>query len=143
LAIRTRESTINLGYVVGKDGKVKRKRKVTYGKTRREVAEGLKKALRDQQQGIPVVSGKETVEKFLTRWLDDAARPSLRPRTVDSYAMIVTHHLIPALGRIKLEKLTPQDVQSYMRQKSESGLSARTVQYHRAVLRKALNDGLR
>ena len=131
-------ATLNLGYVNGK-----RKRKYIYGKTRRDVAEKLATALSEQQQGLPVVSEKETVGSFMTRWLEDVARPSLRPRTFDSYAMIVNRHLIPALGKIKLTRLSPQDVQKYMRQKTESGLSSRTVQYHRAVVRKALNDGLR
>lgn len=43
------EARADLGYVNGK-----RKCKSIYGKTRREVAEKLKKSLRDQQQGLPV-----------------------------------------------------------------------------------------
>ncbi len=128
----------HLGY---KDGK--RKRKYIYGKTRAEVARKLNKTLEQQQQGLPVVDERQTVAQFLTHWLEDIGRPSLRPRTFSSYQMIITHHLIPVLGRIRLAKLSPQDVQTYMNEKRESGLSPRTVTYHRAVLRKALNDGLR
>ncbi|CCF85810.1 tyrosine-type recombinase/integrase [Nitrolancea hollandica] len=129
---------VNLGW---EDGK--RKRKYLYGDTRREVAEKLNAVLRDQQQGLPATDGRQTVDQFLTRWLEESAKPRLRPRTFESYRMIVTRHLIPGLGRIPLSKLGPQDVQHYMNRKRGAGLSARTVQYHRAVLRRALNQALR
>src|SRR5262245_12949332 len=64
--------SISLGY--GPDGK--RKRKPIYGKTRREVAEKMKRALRDQQLGVLVVSARQTTGQFLTRWLEDVVRPS-------------------------------------------------------------------
>lgn len=119
------------------------KRKCFYGKTRAEVAEKLTKALRDLQQGITPAPERETVGTFLARWLADVARPSLRPLTYKSYALIVNHHLIPVLGKVRLARLAPADVQRYMNAKRDAGLSARTVAYHRAVLRKALNDALR
>jgi integrase len=51
--------------------------------------------------------------------------------------------LTPALGRLPLAKLTPQHVQKFMNEKLAAGLSARTVQYLRAVLRRALSQALR
>ena len=125
------------------DAAGKPSRKYFYGGTRAEVSAKLTKALRDQQQGIAPPPERETVGTYLARWLDDTAQPALRPRTFTSYRMIVTRHLVPALGRKRLSRLTPQDVQAYMNGKRAAGLSARTVQYHRAVLRKALNDALK
>lgn len=119
------------------------RRKSFYGKTRSEVSAKLNDALKKAHDGLPVVSEMETIKSFLGRGLDDFARQSLRPRTFDSYSMIVSTHLVPALGRIRLARLSPADVQRYMNRKRESGLSPRTVQYHRAVLRKALNDAMR
>jgi integrase len=52
--------------------------------------------------------------------------------------MIVRQHLSPAIGKVRLADLTPDQVQSYLNKESESGLSARTVQYHHAVLRRGL-----
>jgi integrase len=50
---------------------------------------------------------------------------------------------MPGLGRHQLSELSPQHVQTYLNEKQQSGLSARTVQYHQAVLRVALNQALR
>ena len=129
---------VNLGFVDGK-----RRRKIVYGDTRRAVAEQIKAILHDQQRGLPVKTARQTVGAFLTRWLEDVARPTLRPRTFRSYRQTITGHLIPALGTNRLDRVTPQDVQAYLNAKRASGLSSRTVAYHRAILRKALNDALK
>ncbi len=54
-------ATITLGYENGK-----RKRKTFYGDTRREVQEELTKALHDVQQGVPIVSDRQSVEQYFT-----------------------------------------------------------------------------
>ena len=119
------------------------KRKVLCGRTRQEVAQKLSAALVARGQGLPVTVERQTLGCFLERWLEEAAKPTLRLRTFESYAMIVRRHLVPALGRRQLAQLTPQDVQGYMNAKRATGLSARTVLYHRAVLRRALGKALK
>lgn len=131
-------AAISLGYVGGKP-----KRKTVYGDTRSEVQRQLTAILRDQQRGIPIVVERQTVAEFLERWLADVVKPSVRPRTHTSYSQLVRLHLKPSLGRVSLAKLTPQHVQQFMNEKLAAGLSARTVQYLRAVLRRALSQALR
>jgi integrase len=136
--------SVHLGYVAGK-----RQRKSVYGATRGEVAEKMKTLLREQQQGLPLqTSERLTVATFLTKWLHDTAEPSLRPSSFDSYQSYAEQHIIPAIGRIALTKLTPQDVNglttAMTRAKpSGKGLSPRTAAHARAVLRNALADALR
>lgn len=129
-------AAVNLGY--GPDGK--RKRKVIYGKTRKEVSEKLKIALRDQQQGFPIAVERQTVSQFLDKWLQDSVKPTVRSKTYDSYGQIVRLYIAPALGKIQLAKLSPQQVQAFLNAKLESGLSPRTVQYCHAILRRALGQ---
>ena len=111
-------STVSLGWEGGK-----RKRKTFYGRTRREVQEKLVKAQHALQQGLTVTSEKQTVGQFLQQWLEQSARPTLRPRTFISYEELVRLHMIPTLGRLQLLKLTPQHVQNLINQKLEAGLS--------------------
>ncbi len=127
------EAKIDLGY---QDGK--RKRKAFYGETRREVADQLKTALHTQQQGLPVAVERQIVGQFLTRWLEDSVRPTVRPKTYDSYAQLVRLYIGPALGHIQLGKLSPQDIQHLLNKLLKSGLSPRTVQYCHAILRISL-----
>jgi integrase len=58
-----------------------RKRKVFYGKTRKEVQEKLKQVLHKQQQGTLVTTPQQTVGQFLVDWLENTHKKSVRPRT--------------------------------------------------------------
>ena len=119
------------------------KRKSLYGKTRAEVAKKLATAMKTAQEGIPLPPERETVGAYLERWLTDVAKPSVRPNTFVSYQVLVKRHLIPALGKIPLSRLSPQDVQAVMNRKRAEKLSPRYVQYMRSILRSALNQAVR
>jgi hypothetical protein len=70
----------------------------------------LNAALHGHQQGLPLASERQTVEHFLTRWLEDTARPSVRPRVFIRCRELLTLHVIPFLGKRPLVKLTPQEL---------------------------------
>jgi len=155
-------AVVNIGW---RDGK--RHRKYFYGETRSDVQKELTAALRAQDQGLPVAPERQTVKHFLTSWLADSVRPTVRPRTFVSYSQLVNVHLVPGLGHIVLSKLSPQDVQGFLNDKLKArrgnlpkekpgGTSAqplkpkkletlapRTVQYVHAVLKRALGQALK
>ena len=56
------------------------KRHTVYGKLRRTVVEKLSAARQDPNR-LPE-AGRMTVEQYLQRWLEDSARPSVRPTTL-------------------------------------------------------------
>jgi integrase len=117
-----------------------RKRKAVYAKTRKEAHERLLQLIADLQRGVLPSTGKETLAEFLEYWLQQVAKPTLRPRTFARYQEIVRLHLLPALGHVPLGKLTPAQVQSLLNEKLASGLSPATVTYILAVLRRALGQ---
>ncbi|HEY7030232.1 MAG TPA: tyrosine-type recombinase/integrase, partial [Thermomicrobiales bacterium] len=119
------------------------KRKAVYGATYEEARSKLRQAERDQERGLDLSAKPQTVAQFLTDWLENTARPTIRPKTHHSYAQLIRLHLVPALGRIQLAKLTPQHVQKLMGEMTAKGLSPRTVQYARAILRRALGYALK
>ena len=128
---------ITLGYANGR-----RQRKTAIAATRREAVQRLTQLQHAAEQGLALDSDP-TVADYLKRWLKDSARPTLRPRTFAGYTSIVTGHLVPGLGRIRLRKLTPADVEVHLRRSADAGLSNRTIQYHHAVLRRALGQAER
>ena len=121
-----------------KDGK--RVRKVLTGKTRRDVSERLTVLLRSQQRGLPVALGKQTVGQFLQRWLTECAKPKVRPLTYSSYSWIVNSHLVPCLGRIRLGRLAPEQIQAFLNDRLAANYTPRTVQHILATLRVVLKQ---
>jgi integrase len=123
-----------------------RKRRTLYGKTRKEVAAKLSKALADREVGLVFDAGTLTVGEYLDRWLSHSVRSRVRQKTYERYESIVRVHLTPALGRIRLKALTPDHVRGLYREKLDGGLAPRTVLHiHRTLskaLKQATNDGL-
>jgi integrase len=129
---------IDLGVVDGK-----RKRKQLYAQTRKDVVEKLKDCQLALHQGISINLKKQTVGQFLDRWVQDAATPRLRPRTLAGYKLTIQTHLKPLLGGFQLRELTGQHVQALIGSKVDEGLSPRTIRGIRAVLRSALSDAVK
>lgn len=130
---------VSLGY--GPDGKPRRK--YVSGKTRAETSRKIARLLSDDQRGVSIATEVPTVKRFLTSWLTDVVKPGERPRTYESYESICRVHLIPSLGRHRLDKLTAQHVQSMLAHKRTEGLRGRSLLNIRGVLRIALNQAMR
>lgn len=131
------QGRVTVGY---RDGK--QVRKPVYGRTYDECEGRLIALKHNVRLGIPPADDRVTVKQYIEDWLRDTAKPSVRPRTYESYAHILQAHVIPTLGKITLTKLTPQHVRSLMNAKTGAGLSARTVTYIRAVLRIVLGQAM-
>lgn len=120
-----------------------RKRKTFYGKTRKEVQEKLKIALREQQQGTLVTAPQQTVKQFLEDWLENTHKQNIRPRSHERYEQIIRLHIIPRLGKVQLQNLSPQQLNKLYADKLKEGLSAITVNAIHGLLHRALEDAVR
>ncbi len=122
------------------------KRKTIYGTKYKEVEVKLNEARGDAAKGLVYDDENLTVGKYLERWLADSVLGTVRQRTYEGYAHMVERHIAPSLGRVKLKNLTPAHVRGLYRERLDSGLSLRTVQYIHTTLSKALKqaaeDGL-
>jgi len=118
------------------------RRKSFYGKTRADVARKLTVAQKAHQDGLPLLSERQTVSTYLTAWLE-AVKPSLRPGTWERYGEVLRQHVIPHAGRIPLSKLSPQHLQALYANRLATGLSPTTVGHLHAILHKALADAAR
>ena len=134
------------GYWVGQYGVETAAGKNTryiYGKDREVVRQKLAQAIADRDGGFVFDAEGMSVAKYLERWLNDSLKGSVRASTHASYERQLERYVIPAFGRVKLEKLTPAHVQHLYREMQDRGLSARTVQYTHAVLHRALKQAKR
>jgi integrase len=118
------------------------KRRYVYGKTRKEVATKLNKAIAERDAGMVFDAGSLRVGDYLDRWLD-SIRDTLRRRTWIRHEEVVRLHLKPSLGIIKLDRINALQIQSLYRAKLDSGLSPRTVQIIHVTLHKALKQAVR
>lgn len=129
-------ASVDLGIVNGR-----RRRKMVYGETRKEVTEKLQSLQREQAAGVTFSS--LTVKEYLAQWLEQTVKRKNRVRTYDRYRADVRNYLVPELGKHQLAKLTPAHVQAMLNKLSDAGLSHRSIRNVRAALRRALNHAMR
>src|SRR4051794_25817644 len=72
------------------------KRRVVYGKTRKEAATKIAALQQTASAEHLVEATRMTVGAFLTEWLD-TQRPNLRPSTFASYQDLARVHVVPML----------------------------------------------
>jgi integrase len=118
------------------------KRRYVYGKTRKEVASKLTKAVADGNEGLIFDSDHLTVAQYLDRWLY-SIRGTVRESTWVRHEINVRVHVKPALGRVRLGKLNPLQVQSFYRCKLDQGLSDASVLKIHSTLSKSLKQAVR
>lgn len=119
------------------------RRKHFLGKTREQVSHKLTAALKARDDGLRIIDEHQTVAQFLNTWLVDKVRPSARPATSRGYESKIRVHIVPAIGGVKVARLTPQRLQLLFNEKLASGLSPRTIHHLRAILRAALADAVK
>ncbi len=118
-------------------------RQTFYAKKRGDAREWLTAKLREQQLGLSRTGKRITTGQALATWLEQVAKPRVRPATFTRYAGLVQQHLIPSIGAVPLERLTPRHVQVMLNAKAAAGMAPRSVHHLRAVLRTALNQAVR
>ncbi len=90
-----------------------------------------------------------TVRSYLEHWLETAARPKLTRRTLNDYEGVLTRYVFPAVGKKKLTKLTPIEVQGLYstmlapKERNGLGLTPRTVINTHRVLSGALKQAVK
>ena len=105
----------------------KRKKKPYYFKTEKEALAARRKLLYEKEKGTLATGPQQTLKMYLEKWLEQVCKVTMKPTTYEQYRSTVRHHLIPALGHIKLQKLTTEKVQEFSAQKQNEGTSRRRL----------------
>jgi integrase len=102
----------------GRDYETGKPKRVTlYGKTRREVQEKLTETIHSCQNGTFTEPNKLTFGSWMDIWLNQYAKPHIRPTTFTSYNRWIKNHIKPALGGIYLKDLQPNQIQRFYNEK--------------------------
>jgi integrase len=132
------------------DGVRERRTKTVYG-TEREAAKELRALLRELDAGVRRDPSKCTVAQLLRDWLKHKA--DVEASTREKYHEVIEQQLIPAFGRLKLDRLDRTAIRAQYarwlregRVRGEGGFSPATIRKFHTVLREALqmavDDGL-
>ena len=79
-----------------------------------------------------------SMEDWLRYWMDELIKPNCEETTCHGYENILNTHMIPSLGRLYVQDLTPVRVQQYYGELRRKGLANNTIRKHHVLLHAAL-----
>ena len=123
---------------LGWDNHGNRKRWQGVSKTQAGALQKLRDARTQVANTGTVATSGMTMEAWLTQWLDEIVRPTVRPNTVVGYRNAVDHWIVPAIGKVPVNKVTPSHVRALNRT-VEEGSSLGNANAVFRVLRSALS----
>jgi integrase len=118
----------------------RRNRRYVYARSKKEVLAKLKDARERADAGV--ASSPPTLGAFLETWMDTVIAARVGDNTEDNYRTVVVNHLIPGLGRVRLDELTADQVDKFLADKALL-YSKSYVSRMRTILMDALNHALR
>jgi integrase len=75
-----------------------------------------------------------TVEKWLVHWMENISAPTVRDSTADSYRNAVYNHLVPGLGKHRLERIQPDHFEKlYAKMQAAGHKPGNAHQVHRTA----------
>lgn len=112
--------------------------------TEREAKRAVREAESARDKGLAVRPDKQTVGEYMTEWLE-AKRTEVRWGTWKKYRWLTTKHVLPALGKIQLTKLSPEHLQQlYVKlQTQPAPISNRSILHLHNMLHSALDRAVK
>ncbi len=105
---------------------------------------------RDIEKGL-YIDSNSNLKDYFDKWFKEYADKQLQPRTLESYHYELDSKILPALGHIKLNKLTPMKILSFLNNLTENGIrkdgkpggySDRIIKYQWQILSSALQQAV-
>jgi integrase len=112
-----------------------------YGDTEQEAKRNLKDAQRELERGTLVTARDQTIEAYLDYWLEIRS-PTIRRSTIVNYRSKIRKHVLPYIGRTRLQKLTGDMLQSLYSKLLNEKLSPNTVGIVHIILKSAFKDAV-
>jgi integrase len=128
--------------VIGRDENGNLKRKWFNGKTKKEVIEKMQPVLALISAGDYVEPSKTSLGEWLDAWLSEYKKNVLKPTTYDSYETNIRCHLKPGLGHISLKDLKTVDIQRFINDKFEGGVSTALIRKLKNIIHGSLKQAM-
>jgi integrase len=113
-----------------------------YFKSQRECRDWLKATNSQIETGLTFKGAQVTLSDYMESWLG-ITKTAVKPKTYEQYHQIAHQYIIPAMGRMKLKDIRPDQIQTIYTDRLKQGSSARLVVMIHAVLHRSLNQAMK
>jgi integrase len=136
----------------GRDEKTGRRKQKWFSgfNTKKEAERAMVSKINELEKGSFVEPSKTTLKEYLEQWIEDYAKTTLRPSTLQTYKTYINNHIIPSLGSFTIQQLQPMHLQRFYNEKltngrvdGKGGLSPSTVRYLHVIIKEALGHAVK
>jgi integrase len=110
--------------------------------TKRQAESALAKLVADVERQQVATIKVGTLGELVDQWLDDID-PHRSAYTMREYRRIVTKTIKPALGGMRIDKITGRHVDDFYRKLHQGGLSSSSVHQHHSVIHASLGRAVK
>ena len=140
--VRVRKRGKTFSYIF-EAGKVNGKRKVVerggYPTKGAAYKAGMEAYVDFLHGNIGITSESITLADFMTHWLENVVTLNVKPSSMQTYQTLFKCQIVPYLGEVKIQELTPAMLDKWLRELQKLGLSYNTISAIHAFLHNALN----
>lgn len=140
--VRTRKRGKTWSYIF-EAGQVNGKRKVVekggFATEKEAYTAGVEKYTDFLHGNIGITSESITLKDFMTQWLDEVVALNVKATTMQTYQSTFDNRIVPSLGDIKVQELTPVILDKWIRGLQKSGLSYSSIAATHALIHHALD----
>jgi integrase len=129
---------------LGRDPITKKRKQITRrGFATKKEAEKVANEIENQiNKDTYIVDSKMTLEEYLNKWLDIAAKRKVRDTTFTNYKRALDYRVIPVLGHFQISELKSTHFEQFVNSLIQDGLSDRYIEYINTVLYGALEKAV-
>lgn len=120
-----------------------RRRKVLTHKDKSELLAVMDDFKTELRKSGDLPTKGQTLETWLGYWLRETVAKKNNPKTIVFYRSIVKQHIVPSIGKIRLDKLTPATVRKMTGDVFTKGLSSTTAGHAQRTLSIALKAAMK
>ncbi|MFF0792800.1 tyrosine-type recombinase/integrase [Streptomyces spiralis] len=112
--------------------------------TRKDLVEEVRRLEKQRDEGSARQPGKPwTVDKWLWHWVENIAKPVVSENTYAGYEVAVRVHLVPGVGKHRIDRLEPEHLESLYRRMQKNGSKPATAHQAHRTIRTALGEAVR
>lgn len=117
------------------------RRHFVYGATQKEVKEKLNKKKESWDKGKQ--KDTYTLKEWMLYFLENYKKNELKESTYSTYMTMYRKHIKDSeIGKVKIDKLTTNQLQKYYNKKIDEGYNAKTVKHMHVLINSALEKGM-
>lgn len=129
-------------YVIGKTPDGKTRFGYVYGRQFSEVRRALIQRKAETLNRRKAACSGRSLYDWMNEWLENELSGAVRPSSYQSYKNLIVHHILPSLGSMTLDEITPGAVRGLLESMQQASLAAATIQGAVRLLRKSLQSAL-